>query len=98
MDSLIRPPIGFAHRGARAHAPENTIEGFRLALEMGATGLESDVWLTEDGVAVLDHDGVVRKGLRKRQISSFALRLLTRNVSTQEEMYAEFVHDFEISL
>jgi len=50
-------PIGFAHRGARAHAPENTLRAFRLALEMGATGLESDVWLTRDGVAVLDHDG-----------------------------------------
>jgi glycerophosphoryl diester phosphodiesterase len=50
-------PIGFAHRGARAHARENTLEAFRLALAMGATGLESDVWLTRDGVAVLDHDG-----------------------------------------
>ena len=26
------PPIGFAHRGARAHAPENTLEAFRSAL------------------------------------------------------------------
>ncbi|MBW2448421.1 MAG: glycerophosphodiester phosphodiesterase, partial [Deltaproteobacteria bacterium] len=50
-------PIGFAHRGARAHAPENTLAAFRLALDMGATGLESDVWLTRDGVPVLDHDG-----------------------------------------
>ncbi|MDQ3575194.1 MAG: glycerophosphodiester phosphodiesterase, partial [Actinomycetota bacterium] len=43
--SLIRPPIAFAHRGARAHAPENTLQAFRLALELGSTGLESDVWL-----------------------------------------------------
>lgn len=50
-------PLGFAHRGARAHAPENTLEAFRLALEMGANALESDVWITRDGVAVLDHDG-----------------------------------------
>ena len=35
------------------------------ALRLGATGLESDVWLTADGVAVLDHDGVVG-GLRRR--------------------------------
>ena len=54
----VRAPIGFAHRGARAHAPENTLAAFSLALEMGATALESDVWLTADGVAVLDHDGV----------------------------------------
>ncbi len=58
---MARPdtPIGFAHRGARADAPENTIEAFSLALSLGATGLESDVWLTSDGVAVLDHDGLV---------------------------------------
>ena len=66
LPSLRRPPIGFAHRGARAHAPENTLEAFRLAVRLGATGLESDVWLTADGEAVLDHDGVVRQGLRKR--------------------------------
>lgn len=52
----------FAHRGARAYALENTIESFRLALRLGATGLESDVWITSDGVPVLDHDGVVRFG------------------------------------
>src|SRR5262249_9005601 len=39
LPSLLDPPIAFAHRGARAHAPENTIEAFRLALRLGATGL-----------------------------------------------------------
>jgi glycerophosphoryl diester phosphodiesterase len=52
--------IGFAHRGASAHARENTLDAFELAIRMGATGLESDVWLSADGVPVLDHDGVVR--------------------------------------
>ena len=59
LPSLLDRPIAFAHRGARAHAPENTLEAFALALRLGATGLESDVWLTSDGVPVLDHDGVV---------------------------------------
>ena len=62
-------PIAFAHRGARAHARENTLEAFALALRLGATGLESDVWLTADGVPVLDHDGVVRLGRRKRSVA-----------------------------
>lgn len=43
---------------------------FALALRLGATGLESDVWLTADGVAVLDHDGQVRIGRRRRRIST----------------------------
>ena len=65
LPSLLDPPIAFAHRGARAHAPENTLDAFELALRLGATGLESDVWLTADGVPVLDHDGVVRVGRRE---------------------------------
>jgi len=68
LPSLLDPPIAFAHRGARAHAPENTIEAFDLAIKLGATGIESDVWLTADGEPVLDHDGVVAAKLRKRKI------------------------------
>ena len=62
------PCIGFAHRGARAYAPENTMEAFQLALRLGATGLESDVWLTSDKTPVLDHDGVMRRTLRSRPL------------------------------
>ena len=48
---MLDDPITFAHRGACAYAPENTLEAFALGLRLGATGLESDVWLTADGVA-----------------------------------------------
>lgn len=47
--------LGFAHRGGKADAPENTIEAFHKALAAGATGLESDVWLNESGMPVLHH-------------------------------------------
>jgi glycerophosphoryl diester phosphodiesterase len=94
----LRPPIGFAHRGARAHAPENTIEAFRLALRLGATGLESDVWLTSDGVAVLDHDGVVGRWPRQRTIATLSRAELPDHVPTLKELYAEVGTDVEISL
>ena len=69
LPTLIDTTVLFAHRGARAHAPENTMEAFRLALRLGATGLESDVWLTSDNIPVLDHDGKVPAGkLRSRSI------------------------------
>lgn len=97
MDPL-RTPIGFAHRGARAHAPENTIESFALALKLGATGLESDVWLTADGIPVLDHDGVVRSGLRRRPIGSVERAALPSWIPTLEELYATCGTDFELSL
>ena len=98
IEPLHKPPISFAHRGARAHAPENTIESFQLGLKLGATGLESDVWLTADGVAVLDHDGVVRNGLRRRSISEVRRDELPDHIPTLEDLYATCGTGFELSL
>ena len=98
MDSLRRPPITFAHRGARAHAPENTLEAFRLALRLGATGLESDVWLTADGVPVLDHDGFARAGRRKRRIGDLARIGLPSHIPTLEDLYRAGGGAVELSL
>ncbi|MFN4032834.1 MAG: glycerophosphodiester phosphodiesterase [Fimbriimonadales bacterium] len=49
-------PLIFAHRGASMHAPENTLEAFRLALEMGADGIELDITPSADGVPMVIHD------------------------------------------
>lgn len=46
----------FAHRGASGYAPENTLEAFRLAKDMGADGIELDVHLSKDGEVVVIHD------------------------------------------
>lgn len=89
LPSMLDPPLTFAHRGARAHAPENTLEAFRLALRLGATGLESDVWLTADGEAVLDHDGVVRRAIRRVPISRLERSALPEHMPTLDELYAE---------
>lgn len=101
IPSLRTPPIGFAHRGARAHAVENTLEAFRLALRLGATGLESDVWLTADGEAVLDHDGIFGSLLRFRRRSRIAdvpRSALPSHVPTLADLYAECGTDHELSL
>jgi glycerophosphoryl diester phosphodiesterase len=50
-----RPRI-WAHRGASAHAPENTLEAFELARSAGADGIELDVRLDRDGNVVVFHD------------------------------------------
>lgn len=44
------------HRGAAAHAPDNTLEGFRLALDHNADGVELDVRRSADGILVLHHE------------------------------------------
>ena len=96
--ALRIPPIAFAHRGARAHAPENTLEAFVLARRLGATGLESDVWCTADGVAVLDHDGVVGSRLRRQSITDVTRAALPAHIPTLADLYAECGTDFELSL
>src|SRR5688500_14151080 len=50
-----RPQV-FAHRGGCALGPENTIAAFDRGLDAGADGLELDVHLSADGVAVVCHD------------------------------------------
>jgi glycerophosphoryl diester phosphodiesterase len=60
-----RIPILFGHRGARAYVRENTLESFATAIKLGATGLETDCWMTGDGIVVLDHDGVARRFPRR---------------------------------
>ena len=48
-----------AHRGGRAHAPENTLGAFSNAMAIGVDTLELDIGLTADGVVVISHDTVL---------------------------------------
>lgn len=46
----------FAHRGASAYAPENTLPAFEKAVDIGADGVELDIHLSRDGRLVVIHD------------------------------------------
>jgi glycerophosphoryl diester phosphodiesterase len=101
LPSLLARPIAFAHRGARAHARDNTLDAFVLALRLGATGLESDVWLTADGVPVLDHDGVVRTGRTmrsRRPLRSFRRAELPDHIPALTDLLDRFGTEFHLSL
>ncbi len=99
LPSLLAYPIAFGHRGARAHAPENTLAGFELALKLGATGLESDVWITADGIPVLDHDGVVRRSLGKnRPIGEVQRAALPSHIPALVELIDRCGTDYHLSL
>jgi glycerophosphoryl diester phosphodiesterase len=58
-DLIRQPPLIIAHRGASGHAPENSLEAFRLAAQLGADGVELDVHATSDGEIVVFHDEVI---------------------------------------
>lgn len=53
---MQRTPWVFAHRGASAQAPENTLAAFRAGIAQGADGVELDVHLTADGRLCVIHD------------------------------------------
>ncbi len=61
MFSQLPLPTLFAHRGASAHAPENTLASFELALSQHADAIELDAKLTADGEVVVIHDQTVER-------------------------------------
>ena len=59
-DRLSLPRL-IGHRGAKHHAPENTLAGLRAAKRLGMAWVEFDVMLTGDGVPVLMHDESLKR-------------------------------------
>jgi len=52
-------PLIIAHRGASGYRPEHTIEGYRLAIQMGADFIEPDLVSTRDGVLIARHENEI---------------------------------------
>ena len=69
-----------SHRGYHVNLPENTLEAFRAAIEMGVDGIETDIRLTADGVPVLVHDHLTRDGRAVFALSHAELNAVTGHV------------------
>lgn len=79
LRSSLPHPICFAHRGAAAELPENTLPSFARALELGADALETDLHMTSDGVVVAAHDADgVRMANERSEIRRSTLREVKR--------------------
>ena len=79
----------FGHRGASGYAPENTLEAFKLAADMGSDGIELDVQLTKDGQVVVCHDEMIdRTSDHKGFVKDFTLEeLKSFNFNNHNEKY-----------
>ena len=105
IPALLVPPVAFAHRGARAHARENTLDAFKLAHQMGATGIETDAWITADREIVLNHDEAVgglptfsTRRVFGRPIASLPRSGLPGHIPTLGEYYQHCSADLPLSV
>ena len=81
ITNVFSNPLIIAHRGASGEAPENTMDAFELAWELGADGIEGDFHLTRDGHIVEIHDkdtNKVTKGKNKLIVKKTNLQELQK--------------------
>lgn len=77
MENKTGKPLVWAHRGASAYRPENTLGAFSLAAAQGADGVELDVQLTKDGELVVIHDETIdRVSSGKGYVKDYTLKEL----------------------
>lgn len=70
-------PLTFAHRGGAGLWPENTLQAFRAAIELGCSHLETDLRCSKDGEIVLFHDERLERTTNGTgNVSAFTLREL----------------------
>ena len=87
-------PLVIAHRGASGHRPEHTLEGYALAVQMGADFIEPDLVSTKDGVLVARHENEI--GGTTDVAAKFASRK-TRKVVDGDTISGWFTEDFTLA-
>jgi glycerophosphoryl diester phosphodiesterase len=99
MLASLPQPIIFAHRGASAQAPENTLSAFELALTQQADAIELDVKLSADGRVVVIHDPTVDRTTGSRghvkDLSLAELRVLDAGSFFSEKYSGEKIPTLE---
>jgi glycerophosphoinositol inositolphosphodiesterase len=61
-------PLLIAHRGVSSLVPENTLESYQLAAELGCDGIEVDIQISWDGILFMMHDGDLKRTTNVEQI------------------------------
>nr|WP_235535644.1 glycerophosphodiester phosphodiesterase [Sphingopyxis sp. Root1497] len=75
-----KAPIVIAHRGASGERPEHTLEGYQLAIDLGADYIEPDLVLTKDGVLVARHENEISETTDVADHPEFAGRKTTKTI------------------
>ena len=91
-----KPTLVVAHRGASGYIPEETVEAYAKAIEMGADAIEPDVISTKDGVLIARHDPNLAFSTDVAQRPEFAARKRTLSVDG-ELQEGWFASDFTLA-
>ena len=89
-------PIVIGHRGASGYRPEHTLEGYALAIQMGANYIEPDLVMTQDGVMIARHEPMLGSTTNVASRPEFAARKTTRMVDGQSTT-DWFAQDFTLA-
>jgi glycerophosphoryl diester phosphodiesterase len=87
-------PLVIAHRGASGYLPEETLESYQLAIDMGADALELDLVSTKDGVLIARHDTNLAVSTDVASRPEFASRKRTDWWVDGIRQTGWFAHDF----
>jgi len=91
-----KPPLVAAHRGASGYIPEETIEAYVRAIELGADFIELDLISTKDGVLIARHDPNLAISTDVATHPEFAARKRTTRVDGEEQT-GWFSSDFTLA-
>ena len=91
-----KPPLVAAHRGASGYLPEETIEAYAKAIELGADFIELDLISTRDGVLIARHDPNLGISTDVAKHPEFAARKRTTKVDGEEQT-GWFSSDFTLA-
>jgi glycerophosphoryl diester phosphodiesterase len=95
----LQPPpdiIVIAHRGASGHRPEHTLEGYQLAIELGADFIEPDLVITRDGALIARHENEISETTDVSVRPEFASRRTTKSIDGVE-VTGWFTEDFTLA-
>ncbi|MEW5568229.1 glycerophosphodiester phosphodiesterase family protein [Rossellomorea marisflavi] len=97
--TIVQRPMVAAHRGVPSLAPENTMAGYRLAYELGADQIETDVQRTKDGHLVVIHDETVDRTTNGtgavKDLTLAEIRALDAGIKFDEKFAGEKVPTFK---
>ncbi|VAV91499.1 Glycerophosphoryl diester phosphodiesterase [hydrothermal vent metagenome] len=89
LENRMQKPIIIAHRGACGYLPEHTIEGYQLAIDLGADFIEPDMVFTKDGHLIARHDHYLSTTTNVAEHAEFASRKTTRPDHDGEDWFSE---------